>query len=87
MAAPALALYGEYDFATSREEHDSIVETVNRARPGTAKVVEFPGLFHGFNRRESMEETLANPWAGEFGEEVVTTCVEWMNEVMAGGGS
>jgi pimeloyl-ACP methyl ester carboxylesterase len=87
LQAPVLALYGEYDFATSREEHDYIAEIVNRVRPGTAKVVEFPGLFHAFNRRDSMEETLANPWAGEFGEEVVTTCVDWMHEVMATPGS
>jgi len=82
--AAVLALYGEYDFTTSAWAHEYIVEIVNQANPGTARFVEFPKLFHAFNRRASKEEAIAQPWGGEFETEVLTTTVAWMREVMAG---
>lgn len=82
--AAVLALYGEYDFTTSAWAHEYIVEIVNQANPGSARFVEFPKLFHAFNRRASKEEAIAQPWGGEFETEVLTTTVAWMREVMAG---
>jgi pimeloyl-ACP methyl ester carboxylesterase len=83
--APVLAMYGEYDFTTDFAAHEYIAEIVNQKRPGTARAVQLPGLFHAFNERASMEETLADPWSGPLSDEMVELCLGWMRGVMEQG--
>ena len=75
---PVLALFGEYDFATSREAHEYIVEIVNQKHPDQARFVQIPQMFHAFNLRDSMEQALQDPWNGEFGEQIVDECVAFL---------
>lgn len=75
---PVLALFGEYDFATSREAHEYIVEIVNQKHPDNAHFVQIPQMFHGFNLRDSLEQALADPWNGDFGDQIVDECVNFL---------
>ncbi|MEM7245214.1 MAG: alpha/beta fold hydrolase [Acidobacteriota bacterium] len=84
---PVLAMSGEYDFATSAAAHRYLIDIVNQDQPGQARHVDFPKMFHAFNKRDSMEQTLAAPWQGPFGTELLTTTVDWAREVLAPGAS
>ena len=79
---PVLAMYGEYDYATSAWDHERIADIVNFYHPGNGEWVEVPGVFHAFNERESMEQALQDPWSGPLGEEVVAKTLEWMRARM-----
>ena len=78
---PVLAMYGEFDIATSEAEHAYIVDIVNQAHPGHAKLQVFEGLFHGFNQRDSMSQVLEDPWSGPLGEDVLPTLLGWLDEL------
>jgi pimeloyl-ACP methyl ester carboxylesterase len=82
--APVLALYGELDYTTSFAEHEYIAQIVNAARPGTAEAVMIPKMFHAFNLRDSVQQTLEAPWQGPLGGEVVDKIVEWLGEARQG---
>ena len=82
--APVLALFGEFDFTTSWFDHEYIAEIVNQHRPGTARAVLMSKMFHLFNRRESLEQTLEAPWEGILAPELVELCLEWMAGVREG---
>ncbi len=82
--APVLAIHGSLDYTTSTAEHEYIAEIVNSKRPGTARSLVIPGMFHAFNLRASVQETLDAPWQGPLGEEVVQQILDWMGEVRRG---
>lgn len=46
--APALVLYGEYDWFEDEEGHALIADIVNRNVPGSARLVVFDGMDHHF---------------------------------------
>jgi pimeloyl-ACP methyl ester carboxylesterase len=78
--APVLAIHGSLDYTTSTAEHEYIAEIVNSKRPGTALALVIPGMFHAFNLRASVQETLDAPWQGPLGDEVVQQILDWMGE-------
>lgn len=78
--APVLAIFGSLDYTTCWEEHEYIAEIVNSKRPGTAKALLIPNMFHAFNMRASVQETLDAPWQGELGNEVVMHILDFLGE-------
>jgi hypothetical protein len=53
---------------------------VNSVRPGHAEAAVIPKMFHAFNLRDSVQQTLEAPWQGPLGGEVVDRIVEWLAE-------
>jgi hypothetical protein len=58
-----------------------IAQIVNSKRPGTARAVQIPHTFHAFNIRDSVQQTLEQPWQGPLSEEVVRVTKEWLADV------
>src|SRR5207253_11289434 len=45
---PTLILHGQFDWITTREDHELIAQYVNANRPGAARFVEVPEMGHTF---------------------------------------
>jgi len=80
VSAPVLILYGEADYAASRDDHPYIRDAVNSAHPGNATYLELEDIGHAFETADTQEETMRNRFAGEFNPIVVDTSVRWMRE-------
>ena len=78
--APALVIFNSFDQFETRDGHALIVETINRLRPGTAKLIEQQGVGHSNRRFESLEAA----YAGEGGEpawdETASLLTGWFQE-------
>lgn len=81
VAVPVLAVWGDLDYTTCEDDHRYLADIVNRAHPGMATVAVLPNVFHAFNVRESVAQTLEAPWQGPLAESVVETVLDWMREV------
>ncbi len=80
VSAPVLVLYGEADYAASRDDHPYIRDAVNTKHPGNATLIELEGIGHGFETSDSQQETMLNRFAGEFNPIVVDTAVQWIRK-------
>lgn len=78
--APALVIFNSFDQFETRDGHALIVKTINRLRPGTAKLIEQQGVGHSNRRFESLEAA----YAGEGGEpawdETASLLTGWFQE-------
>ena len=79
--APVLVLYGEYDWFESRDSAASIVDIVNRARPGSATLQVLPKLDHHFTRfaspRQAFQEKDGTTDAGP----AVDAILKWLEVI------
>lgn len=78
-----LAIWGENEFITTREDHPLIADIVNKANPGKGSWVALPQTDHGFKKTTSMEDSFRR-WGqgGEFNPNIITTLQEWVARVM-----
>ena len=78
--APALVIFNSFDQFETRDGHALIVKTINRLRPGTAKLIEQQSVGHSNRRFESLEAA----YAGEGGEpawdETASLLTGWFQE-------
>ena len=58
-----LVVYGEYDWIMSREDQDLIVATVNRNKPGLARLFVVPRMDHNLSLFESPQRAYAEQGA------------------------
>ncbi len=80
--APVLVGYAEYDQFEPRSSHKVIVDTVNQLRPGSARLVDLPGLDHSLWRypdefaayREQDGQRAPDAW--------LTPLLAWLKEVV-----
>jgi pimeloyl-ACP methyl ester carboxylesterase len=77
---PVLAMHGEFDYATTDEEHERIAAAVNATHPGNGAWKQIPKAFNAFNERHSLEEALTDPWAGPLSLSVVDETIHFMRE-------
>lgn len=78
-----LAIRGKSDFVTYDVDHQLIADAVNRARPGTAKVLFPPSLDHVFNDWPTESESMKNWPNGKFNPSISGILKEWTTEVLA----
>jgi len=76
--APVLAVWGDLDYTTCAAEHEYLAQIVNAKHAGAARVAVLPNVFHAFNVRESVAQSLEAPWQGPLAESVVETVLEWL---------
>jgi pimeloyl-ACP methyl ester carboxylesterase len=60
---PVLLVYGQYDWIMSRDDQDLIVGTVNRDRPGRARLVVVPRMGHNLELFDSPQRAYAEQGA------------------------
>lgn len=78
--SPVLSMHGEFDFIMSREDHERIAAIVNARRPGTARVIEVPGMDHVFGRHASAAEGMTQMGSGPFAADALETILAWLKE-------
>lgn len=78
LEAPALILYGEYDWYEDEAGHRLIVDLVNRSAPGLAQLAIVPAIDHHFERYPSWEAAVRGE-GGEVAEgQVVEEILAWL---------
>lgn len=83
----ALALWGQADFISGREDHRLIAEIVNRTHPGHGEFREVEASDHGFFRMNDMPDSFAH-WGkpgAEFNPAIVGVLREWSERVAGAG--
>lgn len=81
--AHVLAMWGENEFISTKEDHGMIAEIVNSKRQGTAEFVIVKESDHGFFRTTSAADS-HRKWGqpgSEFNPEVLRLLKEWFNKV------
>jgi hypothetical protein len=76
-----LALFGEYDWVSLREDQTQVADAVNAAHPNHAEFRVIPSADHIFSKFSSMKEgyeKFVKP-GNEFNMEVVRTVKDWIN--------
>lgn len=79
-----LAIWGEYDWVTSREDHDTIAAIVNRRDPGAGSVLVMPGADHAFTTHASLEASVAAMGEGTWDASLPGKLIAWMEAVERG---
>jgi photosystem II stability/assembly factor-like uncharacterized protein/pimeloyl-ACP methyl ester carboxylesterase len=79
-----LAIYGEYDWVTAREDHEKIAAIVNARTPGAGTAIVMPRADHGFTTHESLQASVAAMGRGEWDADVAKRMIEWIASVEAG---
>ncbi|HVT13854.1 MAG TPA: alpha/beta fold hydrolase [Fimbriimonadaceae bacterium] len=76
-----LALYGENDFLSGRDDHERIAAYVNKLRPGTAQFILMPNCDHIFTKTTSMRDSM-DKWGkgGEFNPIIVQTLLDYLKK-------
>ena len=81
--APVLVIYGEYDQFERREGHALIVDTVNALRPGSATLVEIPGVDHGLARYPNAIAAYRGEGGKADYELFLKPALDWLKAVVA----
>lgn len=78
--APALVVWGEHDWIMGRDDHERIVDLVNRNRAGAAQLLVVPRMHHDVRVHETRQQALTDYWSGHFPEELPGTIIRWLRE-------
>jgi uncharacterized protein len=73
-----LAIRGESDFVSTREEHEYIAELVNKSG-GKGKFLNMPNADHGMNYAETYQQAIRQP--GPFNQEVSNEILAWLRGI------
>lgn len=81
--APVLVLYNEFDQYESRRGAEVVAETVNRLRPGTARLVVLPMLDHSFYLNPSADAAFrGDPGAVAAPGLAVQAILDWLGQAV-----
>lgn len=76
-----LAIHGEYDWVSSRADHELIASIVNKRTPGFAQAIELPKADHGFTIHASLKASLKAMGQGKWDDSLPTAVQRWIDEV------
>ena len=82
IAAPIFVAYAEYDQFEPLASHRVIVDTVNRLRPGTARLVELKGLDHSVWRYPDAIAAYREEGGKRAPEALLEPMLAWLREVV-----
>jgi len=72
---PVLALHGEFDWVSARQDHERI------ARLSSGKFLSLAGMDHGFLHYDDLEQSFVARGAGTFDPAIVQATVTWIEVV------
>lgn len=79
-----LALWGEYDWVCSRDDHDRIVASVNARQADTATVLTMPKADHAFTTHNSLNASRLAMGQGQWDENLPKRILEWIDALESG---
>ncbi|MFN7374965.1 MAG: alpha/beta fold hydrolase [bacterium] len=74
-----LAVYGEYDWVTSLQDHQTIAAIVNRRTPGAGSSITMPRADHAFTTHASLTESVRSMGEGEWDADLPKRMLAWMD--------
>ncbi|QDV36515.1 alpha/beta hydrolase family protein [Tautonia plasticadhaerens] len=80
--ADALAIWGEADFVSTREDHELIASLVDGRSEGSGRFVLLEGTDHGFSRADSYRDAMEREGPGEFNPELLRVLLDWAGSVV-----
>lgn len=66
-----------------RSDHERIVELVNTAQPGAARLVVVPQMDHSLFVHPSLQAAFRDPGGGRFAESVAREVDTWLKAIFA----
>ncbi len=81
--APTLVFWGEFDFGTSREDHEMMAALINRNRADVARFVVVPRMNHSLAVNESLEEAVRMAPRGRYDGSAAQLALDWLRETSA----
>jgi pimeloyl-ACP methyl ester carboxylesterase len=81
VAAPALVVWGEYDWIMSRDDQTLIVDLVNARSPGRARLLAVPGMDHSFSTHPDAKTAYARMGAGNYPDTAAAEILRFIREV------
>jgi uncharacterized protein len=76
-----LAIHGEYDWVTSKIEHDEIAAIVNKRSPGQGTSLQLTKADHGFTTHETLQASLTAMAQGTWDERLPQEVLKWIRTV------
>jgi uncharacterized protein len=86
VSEPVLSMHGEFDWVSSREDHERLVQWLESKSSGRARFVALPKLDHGFMAHASLEESYQRfpRGEGDLNPAVAQTLLSWIEKRSAG---
>lgn len=84
VTAPALLYYGENDFVSGRDDHEFVVASLNKVRPGQATFKLLANSDHGFFKTESPLDSMQK-WGrpgNTHNPNIEESLIEWFGKVL-----
>lgn len=75
----ALFLYGESDYIASREDHEILLEVMDRYHPGNGTLKNIPAVDHGMNSAADFRAAANQP--GHYDPTVGKIVLEWLQKI------
>ena len=79
-----LALWGEYDWVCSRDDHERIAEIVNEREAGAGSVLTMPKADHGFTLHTTIQGSLRAMGQGKWDADLPKRVLEWIDALESG---
>jgi hypothetical protein len=76
-----LAIHGEYDWVTSKIEHDEIAQIVNTRTAGAGTSMQLSQADHGFTTHDTLEASLTAMGQGTWDERLPQEVLKWIRTV------
>lgn len=76
-----LAIHGEYDWVTSRADHNLIAQIVNAKTAGAGTSISLPKADHAFTLHNSLEASLSAMGQGRWDASLPRTVLAWIDQV------
>ena len=82
VAAPALIVWGEYDWIMSREDQTLIVETINANAPGNARLLTVPRMDHSFSTHATPKAAFDRMGGGDYPQAAATELITFIRATL-----
>ncbi len=77
---PALVVYGEYDYIMSRQDHQMIVNALNRKQKGLGRFLEIAGADHGLTVYEDQQAAF-DSFSPEYDQTLTKEVLAWLKKL------
>jgi pimeloyl-ACP methyl ester carboxylesterase len=81
VSAPALVVWGEYDWIMSREDQAQIVDLVNARAPGRARLLVVPAMDHSFSTHPDAKAAYQRMGSGQYPSAAAGEILRFIGEV------
>lgn len=81
VSAPALIVWGEYDWIMSREDQSFVVDLVNARKPGNARLLSVPAMDHSFSTHPNAKAAYDRMGAGNYPDAAAAEILRFIREV------